>query len=258
MRKIIKNNSFIKILNKSNNTLPFIISIPHSGEFLTKELISNLKDGVVLPNTDWYLQDLYNFLEDLGFTVIINKISRYVIDPNRNLEDNNPSFWHSAIYTKTTYGKEMYKSELSKDLKKERLRYYYTYHDNLDALINEKLNHFKKVYLIDLHSFATDIPYDIILGNNYDTTSSTNFKNKIASLFTKEGFRVGCNIKFIGGYIVKNYKNKCESIQIEINYRKYIEDRNFEEEETPIVNKELFKETSDKLRDIFECLKNEI
>ncbi len=255
MRKIIKDNNFIKILNKTNHTLPFIISIPHSGTFLTKELVSNLKDEVILPNTDWYLEKLYGFLEELGFTVIINNLSRYVIDPNRSLLDNNPSFWHTAIYTKTTYGKDMYKNKLNENIKQERVKYYNNYHSNLELLINDKLKYFKKVYLIDLHSFATPLPYDIILGNNYDTTSSIDFKNKLVSLFKKENFQVGCNEKFIGGYIVKHYKDKCEAIQIEINYRKYIEDRSFYEEENPKINEELFKDTSNKLRRVFESLK---
>ena len=254
MRKIIDNNNFIEILNKDNHSLPFIISIPHSGIFLTEELISNLKDKVILPNTDWYLQDLYSFLQELGYTVIINNMSRYVIDPNRSLTDNNPSFWHSAIYTKTTYGKEMYKNELTEDVKKERIKYYNEYHSNLENLINNKLKYFKKVYLIDLHSFATPLPYDIILGNNYDTTSSIDFKNKLFKLFKKEGFKVGCNKKFIGGYIVKHYKDKCEAIQIEINYRKYIENRSFYEEENPSINEKLFKQTKKSLKIIFEDL----
>ena len=256
MRKIIKDNNFIKVLNSTNHTLPFIISIPHSGILLTSELVSNLKDKVTLPNTDWYLEKLYVFLEELGFTVIINNLSRYVIDPNRDLTDNNPSFWHSAIYTKTTYGKDMYKFELSENIKQERINYYNKYHSNLELLINDKLKYFKKVYLIDLHSFATPLPYDIILGNNYDTTSSIEFKERLVSLFSKEGFRVGCNEKFIGGYIVKHYSNKCEAIQIEINYRKYIEDRDFLEEEDPVINEYLFKDTSNKLERIFEVLKN--
>ena len=144
---------------------------------------------------------------------------------------------------------------LKQHIKQERIEYYNKYHSNLELLINDKLKYFKKVYLIDLHSFATPLPYDIILGNNYDKTSSIEFKEKLVSLFSKEGFRVGCNEKFIGGYIVKHYGNKCETIQIEINYRKYIEDRDFKEEEDPVINQELFKATSEKLRKIFESLK---
>ena len=39
-------------------------------------------EKVILANTDQYLPELYNFVKDLGLTVIINDTNGYVIDSN--------------------------------------------------------------------------------------------------------------------------------------------------------------------------------
>ena len=60
-----------------------------------------LNDDVILLNSDWYLDDLYLFLEELGFTTIINNINRSAIDPNRELIINNgANYTSSLVYTK--------------------------------------------------------------------------------------------------------------------------------------------------------------
>ena len=93
-RKIIDDSlNKVEIINLNNNEIPIVISIPHSGEYVTMKMSNNLND-VFLSNMDWYLDKLYSFLSDLGFTIIINNVSRYVIDINRDiknimLENNN-------------------------------------------------------------------------------------------------------------------------------------------------------------------------
>ena len=252
----------IKVLNYDKHDLPFVISIPHSGTLLTEELKSNLNDRIILANSDWYLDKLYFFLEELGFTVIINKMSRYVVDPNRELKNNlDDSFWHQVIYTKNTYGKPLYKKELTEEEKEFRInKYYKQYHKILNKAIQEKLKYFSKVYLLDLHSFASPIPYDIVLGNNYFKTASYDFSKLLKESFEQYGFKVDYNNHFIGGYIVKHYGNikNCEAMQIEIAYLKYIDNRNFVEEENPIINEQIFFKAKEDLRKIFLLLKDKI
>ena len=75
------------VINEFVHTIPAVISIPHSGTYLTQQMKQNLKPDIVLPNTDWYLPVLYSFLQQLGYTVIVNHTSRYVADVNRSLEE---------------------------------------------------------------------------------------------------------------------------------------------------------------------------
>ncbi len=49
------------VINEFVHTIPAVISIPHSGTYLTQQMKQNLKPDIVLPNTDWYLPVLYSF-----------------------------------------------------------------------------------------------------------------------------------------------------------------------------------------------------
>lgn len=261
-RKII-DKSFvgISVLNQNNNQIPVVISIPHSGEYITKEMSDNL-NNVLLSNTDWYLDKLYSFLSKMGFTVLINNVNRYVIDVNRQLKvaGQNNSYKQNFIYTKTTFDRDMYKKQLSNDEITNRIKMFYLpYHKALTKALNEKLKHFNKVFLIDLHSFGNPMSCDIVLGNNKGkSTSRKNFLT-IKKLLEEENFVVANNKMYSGGYITKRYSKKfknCQTIQIELNYRKYIHNRQFNEEEQPEIDGKLFENTQEKLKSFFIKLKN--
>lgn len=251
----------VEVINLNNNEIPIVISIPHSGEYLTEKMSNNLED-VVLSNMDWYLDKLYSFFSDLGFTIIVNNVSRYVIDVNRDIKSNksNDSYKQNYIYTKTTFNKEMYKKQLTIEEINDRIKdFYIPYHNALLKALEEKNKHFNKVFLIDLHSFGMQISSDIILGNDNGNSASREFFLEVKNLFEEENFIVNENKPFSGGYITKFYGkelNNCESIQIELNYKTYIDKRVFGEEEFPTVNKELFKSTQEKMKRIFTKLKN--
>lgn len=251
----------IEVINLNNNEIPIVISIPHSGEFLTEKMSNNLED-VFLTNMDWYLDKLYSFLKDFGFTIIINNVSRYVIDVNRDIKSSKSSdcYKQNYIYTKTTFDKEMYKKQLTREEINVRIKdFYIPYHNALLKALEEKNKYFRKVFLFDLHSYGIPISSDIILGNDNGNSASKDFLLKVKKLFEEENFIVKENKPFSGGYITKFYGKElknCESIQIELNYKTYIDKREFAEEEFPTVNKELFKSTQEKMKRIFTKLKN--
>jgi len=251
----------IELINENKHDYPFVISIPHSGTTITTEMKKNLKENTILPNMDWYLPQLYSFLSKMGFTTIINNISRYVIDPNRYIEDykSDLSYSKSLVYTKTTFGKKMYKNDITQDEIKSRIDTYYTpYHKEIEKQIKEKLKHFDKVYLIDLHSFGKNIGADVVFGNDDGNTTSAAFFNRIKSEFEKNGFRVAANMPYKGGYIIKHYKEQfhnCEALQIELWYGAYIDSREFGEEYQPKINEDLFINAQARIKNIFEGLK---
>lgn len=244
----------IEIWNENNNKIPIIVTIPHSGTYIPKTMKENLLENVILSNMDWYIQELYSFLKDLGFTTIINNISRYVIDTNREILDNdNDSYTKNYIYTKTTFEYKMYKKIPNKEEIQYRINEYYKpFHDTIKRTINDRLDKFDKVYLLDLHSFGKDINENIVLGNRKGETASIEFTNLISKSLENYGFRVGINNPYSGGFITKKYaKNNVETMQIELSYKTYIENRNFLNEEFPEINRSLFDETQQKLKNFF-------
>jgi len=61
-----------------------LISLPHSGTYMPPELAARLRPEVLdLPDTDWFVPELYDFYRDLGASIIRATHSRYVVDLNR-------------------------------------------------------------------------------------------------------------------------------------------------------------------------------
>lgn len=249
----------MKIWNEENNNLPIVVSIPHSGTYIPEGMKKQLQENILLPNMDWYLEELYFFLKELGITTIINSTSRYVVDVNRKIETSEEdSYSKNYVYFKTTFGEEMYK-ELpnQKEILKRIDEYYVPYHQKLRALIEEKKKHFSKVYLIDLHSFGRDLKVDIVLGNNNGNTTSNSFFLAVQNSLERLGFQVSSNTPYSGGYIIREYADKkVETIQIELNYQKYIDKKIFGKEEFPPINQSLFLETQKQLKDFLMDLIN--
>lgn len=262
MRKVLNELAeSITIINDCNDKLPFVISIPHSGLYITEEMSNKLDENAILSNSDWYLKELYSFLEELGFTIVINNVNRYTVDPNRELVlTNGENYSASLVYTKNTFSNDIYKTNLFEDEINDRIeKYYKTYHNELRKQIDSKLKFFNKVILIDLHSFGKDIGADIVLGDDNHNTMSKNTFNSIKNIFEENGFIVSDNDPYKGGYIARKYgsrNSKCESIQIELSYRKYIDDREFDEEELPKINETIMNDCQIKLKEVFISIIN--
>src|SRR5688572_17495175 len=70
--------------------LPLLVSMPHAGTDVPDEIAALLTPAALaLPDTDWHLPLLYDFLGELGASTIAGRWSRYVIDLNRPSEDTN-------------------------------------------------------------------------------------------------------------------------------------------------------------------------
>ena len=253
-------DSMIKIIYENNHEIPVIISIPHSGLFIPQSMKRKLKKDVVLTNSDWYLSELYDFLESLGYTVISSDVNRYVIDVNRNvLQKEGSSYKTNMVYTITTQGDEIYDIPVTEhEIKKRMQNYYLPYHNLLKKSIEEKLKHFAKVYVVDLHSFGLNYGADVILGNNFNKSCSRELSSFFIEAFAKNGFGVDENKPYSGGYITKNYGKRgqsCEAIQIELWYYDYIQNRYFGKEELPDIDEKTFSQCKWKMKAVFSELK---
>jgi N-formylglutamate deformylase len=67
---------------------PLLISIPHSGTLIPDQISRRLTaDAKNLPDTDWFVDQLYHWVRETGAGVMIAGYSRYVIDLNRPPDD---------------------------------------------------------------------------------------------------------------------------------------------------------------------------
>src|SRR4051794_41615790 len=69
---------------------PLIVSMPHTGTHVPDWLAPRLSAAArLLADTDWHLERLYDFLDDLGASVLVATHSRYVVDLNRPPDNAN-------------------------------------------------------------------------------------------------------------------------------------------------------------------------
>ena len=74
--------------NLHQGTAPLLVSMPHLGVALPDELKPNyVPRALEVEDADWHLNHLYNFLKDMGASILTPVFSRYVIDLNRPPDD---------------------------------------------------------------------------------------------------------------------------------------------------------------------------
>ncbi|MEM6753905.1 MAG: N-formylglutamate amidohydrolase [Cyanobacteria bacterium P01_C01_bin.38] len=240
--------------------LPIIANIPHSGLFVPEEIANQFTTEHLnsLPNSDWHLDRLYDFLPNLGITVLQATHNRYIVDLNREVKEPLfGSFWSSAIPENTAFNQDIYKYKPSQEQIKQRIeKYYLPYHHQLKSLIQEKIEKFGFVYLLDLHSFCGLINDDVCLGNVNNQTCSDLLISTADKCFASQGLQVVRNKKFIGGYITRHYGEmpSVESLQIEVRYHVYLQENQIDKPEPPSYQVTEFEAAKKRFYDIFNMI----
>ncbi|MCT3349423.1 N-formylglutamate amidohydrolase [Lacticaseibacillus paracasei] len=237
---------------------PVVISFPHSGTWIPADMRKHLLPMAVLANSDWFLPALYDFLPQTGFTTLINRVNRYVADPNRAVTlDSDHDYRSATIYQRNTFNHPLYARPLPPETLQSRLRtYYWPYRHALTTILKQKQAKSGHAYLIDLHSFAQYPHYPgvkpktIVLGNDHDRTTSKVFRQTLSAAFAAHDFTVENNFPFRGGDITRYYGHQpnITAIQIELRYDQYIDQRPFREEVLTQYQTDLFRKAQDRLR----------
>ncbi len=144
---------------------PLILSMPHPGTGLVPEVAERLNEtGLAVPDTDWWMPRLYDVADDLDPTVVEAKLSRYVIDVNRDPEGVPlyPGQATTGLCPDTTFdGAPIYKPGTEPDaaeIARRRDRYFAPYHDALSAEIERVRAAHGYALLYDCHSIRSVVP----------------------------------------------------------------------------------------------------
>ncbi len=236
LRQIVLYNLFMTLdqdpyflIEPKSTRVPFVLSIPHCGTSFPTELSDQYDPALktTLDDTDWHLDKLYDFANELGVTVIYAKYSRWVIDLNRE-PNSKPLYDDGRLITElcpTTdfKGNKLYlekEFEPDADEKTRRLdRYFYPYHRKIDEIIGVLKSEFGKVLFWDAHSIRRTVktirkePFpDFILGDNDRTTSSDKFIDCALDSLGKGKWDVSHNEPFRGGYLTRSKGNPDEDV----------------------------------------------
>ncbi|MDU9391670.1 N-formylglutamate deformylase [Pseudomonas japonica] len=230
-----------KVLNFHQGTLPLLISMPHAGLKLTPAV----RDGLVaparsLPDTDWHIPQLYDFVRELGASVVAAEYSRFVIDLNRP-EDDQPLYVGATtgLYPATLFdGSPLFEAGKVPSVE-ERAGYlegiWRPYHDTLRNELARLKAKFGYALLWDAHSIRSHVPHlfdgklpDFNLGTFNGASCDPQLAARLEAVCGEApGYSHVLNGRFKGGHITRHYgdpANHIHAVQLELAQSTYMEE----------------------------------
>lgn len=232
--------------------VPILLSVPHCGTHFPDEVREYYApDLIEAPDdTDWFVDKLYDFAPDMGMTMISARISRWVIDLNRDPEEK-PLYSDGRIITglcPTTsfFGESIYRDGRKlvdpMEVARRRSRYFIPYHAKVQELLDGLRQRHGKVLLWDCHSIRQLVPTiqkekfpDLILGDADGTSASPGLIEVALSTLDHSAYQTRHNFPFKGGYITRQFGKPGmgqHALQLEMTKVNYMDtsERTYDEE----------------------------
>jgi N-formylglutamate deformylase len=223
-------------------TAPLLVSMPHIGTDIPAELRAHyVPRALQVEDTDWHLARLYNFLGELGASVLMPTTSRYVIDLNRPPDDapmypgaSNTELCPTRFFT----GEPLYQSGQEPDAAERARRrevYWQPYHTALATELARLKAQHGYALLWDAHSIRSEIPWlfdgrlpDLSIG----TASGASADDALTAAVVQAcadypQFSTAVNGRFKGGYITRHYgqpDQHIHAIQLEMCQSLYMQE----------------------------------
>jgi N-formylglutamate deformylase len=221
---------------------PLLISVPHAGTLVPSDIASRMTDAALrLPDTDWHLERLYDFIDTLGASVIIAKHSRYVIDLNRPRGDTNlyPGQDTTGLCPLDTFHRQRVYLEGKKPDAREIQRridnYWVPYHTALQSELDCLRERYATVVLWDAHSICSVVPRffegrlpDLNLGSAGGTACDESLAQVLLRIaHSHPRYNAVLDGRFKGGYITRHYGRPTQgihAIQLELAQLTYMQE----------------------------------
>jgi N-formylglutamate deformylase len=222
---------------------PLITSMPHVGTEVPAEIEREFTPVArALTDTDWHVDRLYDFLPELGASVIAARYSRYVIDLNRPPDNAAlyPGMTHTGLCpTHSFAGKPLYGSGVDalpgSEVESRRERYWQPYHSALLELIASTRARAGFVVLLDAHSIRSYVPRlftgrlpDINIGTDDGRSCAAELILPLLALLAAQSrFSYVVNGRFKGGHITRSYgapASGVHALQIELAQSAYMDE----------------------------------
>jgi formiminoglutamase len=217
---------------------PLIISIPHAGIDLLGFEPAFVDSWLARKDADWRLDELYDFVAPLGATLVRTRLSRSIIDVNRDPSGASlyPGQATTELVPATTFdGEPLYRPGHAPDAAEiaERRRLYFDpYHAALAGEIARLRQKHQRVALFDAHSIRSVIPrlFDgelpvFNLGTNSGASCDRGLRETISAVLKASGQGVAVDGRFKGGWITRAYGKPTEGVealQLELACRAYM------------------------------------
>lgn len=218
---------------------PVIVAMPHTGVEIPPDLIAHyVSPWLARKDTDWWLEQLYDFTEGLDITSVRTRISRSVIDANRDPSGASlyPGQATTALCPVTTFdGEELYKPSrepAAAEIALRRQRYFEPYHQALNGEIARLRRLHPRIVVYDAHSirstiprlFEGDLPH-FNIGTNSGAACAPTLAAAVAAVCATGSFSHVVDGRFKGGWTTRHLGDPAQgvhAIQMELACRGYM------------------------------------
>jgi N-formylglutamate deformylase len=208
------------VFSKTEGSCPLVMSIPHLGQAIPDALANRMTpEARKVPDTDWDLDRLYGFAEELGVHIIKAHYSRYVVDLNRPPDDAPlyPGADNTGLVPVSTFASgPIYlpgEQPEADEIAARRTDYWQPYHTALEDLLEAVRTRFRIAILFDCHSIKSVLPRffdgrlpDINLGTAEGISCAPDLQDVLAEALGRDGsYSLAVNGRFKGGYITRAF-----------------------------------------------------
>jgi N-formylglutamate deformylase len=226
----------------TSGSTPLLVSMPHVGTHIPERLAARMTESArAVPDTDWHVDRLYDFLGELGASVIHATHSRYVVDLNRP-PDSAPLYPGAAntglCPTEQFDGVPIYRPGEAPGQAEvqERLAVIWRpYHERLAAEVQALKARHGIALLYEAHTIRSHVPRlfdgrlpDINLGTADGASAAPDLAARlIQAVADAKEYSSVLNGRFKGGYITRSYGRPAEgvhAVQLELSQITYMDE----------------------------------
>lgn len=220
---------------------PLVLSMPHAGVELEPQIEADLvSPWLARKDADWWLERLYDFAGALGATVVRTRISRTVIDVNRDPSGASlyPGQATTELCPTTTFdGEPLYRPGREPDaaeIARRRTAFFEPYHRALAAELARLRTDHPTVVLYEAHAIRSRIPRlfdgelpNFNLGSNGGRSCAPQLTQALEAVCDANPFSRVTDGRFKGGWTTRHYGRPAEgvhAVQMELACRGYMDE----------------------------------
>jgi N-formylglutamate deformylase len=224
-----------------------IVEVPHAGLWIDPASMA----GCVAPvrsigsDADLYVDQLVEQVPEQGASLLVSRVSRYVVDLNRELDEydslsvaggQGTGCPRGLIWRMTASDEPALRNPISEEELCRRLgSFYHPYHKKLSALLQRKRERFGGVVVLSLHSmpsvgkkgaFAV-ARADVVVGTRGQTTAAAGLVGLVDEHIRSYGWSVAHDDPYRGGATTGRLGHPAggaHAIQIELARRLYMDE----------------------------------
>lgn len=253
----------VQVLRPPRQTLPIVVSSPHSGRLYPDDLLSRtgLDERTLRSSEDSFVDEVFAAAPELGAPLIAATFPRVYVDANREPYELDPAMFSEPLpeYITTRNARiaaglgtiarvvsnavPVYAGKLAfADALRRIDGYWRPYHAALTEAIEDTRDLFGFCILIDAHSMPSNVQTvgadgrshpvgDVVLGDCHGTSCSPVLTGRVERLLGHQGYRVRRNAPYAGGYVTRHYGRPdlgVHALQIEVKRSLYMDERQLE------------------------------